>query len=237
MNSGKSKIKNTFQIFLLCVLILAAAVLFLFVAQGQPLLRWVTNPSSAQAKPEPSSSVSEVSQVDISQVWKKDWQLLLVNNEYALPENYQIELSNRYNLQMDQRILEPYAQMVSAAGKDGITLWLSSAYRSVDRQKTLYEQEIKQNENQGLSSQQAEEKAKEAVALPGHSEHNTGLAIDLNGVKPEFENDAAYAWLLQHAEEYGFILRYPKEKEDITKIMFEPWHYRYVGPEHAKKNE
>ena len=81
----------------------------------------------------------------------------------------------------------------------------------------------------------AEEVAEQSVARAGHSEHETGLAIDLNGVLETFADTEAYRWLQRHAYEYGFVLRYPEGKEEITGIRFEPWHFRYVGKEHARK--
>ncbi|MBQ7860248.1 MAG: M15 family metallopeptidase, partial [Faecalibacterium sp.] len=93
--------------------------------------------------------------------------------------------------------------------------------------------------NTGLDEAAATEKAKTVVTPPGCSEHNCGLAADINSpeyypLEEPFKNTKAYAWLCAHAEEYGFILRYPKDKEDITGIIYEPWHWRYVGVENAK---
>ena len=86
-----------------------------------------------------------------------------------------------------------------------------------------------------MTEEQAESEAEIAVARPGYSEHNTGLAIDFNGVSADFENTKEFQWLQEHGAEYGFIPRYPKGKEGITHIMYEPWHYRYVGVEAAKE--
>ena len=241
------KMKNTAALLLLCLLILASSILFLFIAQNEPMIHWVRTfmPSVSQA---PSSSEviessalestpaeSSVSAAELAKVWEKDSDLLLVNWEYGLPDQYKPNLVKAYDMEMDERLVEPYKQMAAAALKDDVTLWISSAYRAPELQKELLEREIKQNEQKGMSPEEAKEKAAIAVAQPGHSEHNTGLAIDVNGVRPEFEKEKGYEWMKQHAAEYGFILRYPREKEDITKIMFEPWHYRYVGKENAQK--
>ena len=86
-----------------------------------------------------------------------------------------------------------------------------------------------------MTENEAVEVADRAVQKPGYSEHNTGLAMDFNTVNDSFKNTNTYAWLMEHAEDYGFVLRYPEDKEDITGIMYEPWHFRYVGVEHAKK--
>lgn len=246
MRTGKPKLKNIGLLLVLCVLILITAVLFLFIAQGQPIFRWtvpqptVSEPasqSSLSSSPGASSSVSNPSEetTDLSGIWQQDSNLMLVNFQYGLPEGYKPKLTTAFDMEMDERIVEPYKAMVQAAAKDGITLWLSSAYRSPEKQQELFDREVQQNQSQGLSIEEASEQAMAAVARAGHSEHNTGLAIDVNGVRPEFEQEKGYLWLKEHAAEYGFILRYPKEKEEITKIMFEPWHFRYVGVDHARK--
>lgn len=248
MNQRHPKMKNTAALLLLCLLILASSVLFLFVAQNEPMVRWMrtflptVSVSSAASEAMESSALETSAQsesslpaADLAKVWEKDKDLILVNWQYGLPDQYKPNLVSAFDMEMDQRIVEPYRRMSAAAAKEGITFWISSAYRAPDLQKELLEREIKQNEQKGMSPEEAKEKAAIAVAEPGHSEHNTGLAIDVNGVRAEFEKEKGYEWLLQHAAEYGFILRYPKEKEDLTKIMFEPWHYRYVGKENAQK--
>jgi outer membrane receptor for Fe3+-dicitrate len=87
---------------------------------------------------------------------------------------------------------------------------------------------------QGYNRPEAEKLARKVVAAPGTSEHNLGIAVDFNGVKDDFYKTEEYKWLTEHADEYGFILRYTKEKQNITKKIYEPWHFRYVGKEHAK---
>ena len=125
-----------------------------------------------------------------------------------------------------------------AAAKDGVTIWMQSGYRSVDYQKNLYDKKTQYFRNKGLSEAEAKKQAANIVNPPGYSEHNCGLAADLNS--PEhtdltegFENTEAFRWLSAHAVEYGFILRYPKNAEAVTEITYEPWHWRYVGPENA----
>ena len=128
--------------------------------------------------------------------------------------------------------------MQAAAAKDGVDVRMQSGYRSVKYQTTLYNNKTQYYRNQGLSEAAAKAKAATIVNPPGYSEHNCGLAADLNS--PEhtsldtgFEKTAAFRWLSEHAVEYGFILRYPKEAEAVTEITYEPWHWRYVGPENA----
>ena len=120
--------------------------------------------------------------------------------------------------------------------KDGITnVWVQSAYRSVERQKELYDNKVNEYLKQGKTQEEAEKLTSEYINKPGSSDHNLGLAVDFNYVNNSFAELEAYDWLLENAEDYGFILRYPEDKEDITKIEYESWHWRYVGEEHAKK--
>ena len=126
----------------------------------------------------------------------------------------------------------------AAAARDGVDVRMQSGYRSVSYQKKLYDNKTQYYRDKGLSEAAAREKAAAIVNPPGYSEHNCGLAADLNS--PEhttldtgFADTAAFRWLCENAEQYGFILRYPKEAESVTGITYEPWHWRYVGPENA----
>ena len=127
-----------------------------------------------------------------------------------------------------------------AAAKDGVTVWMQSGYRSVKYQTSLYERKTKYYLDKGYDNATAKEKAAAVVNPPGYSEHNCGLAADLNspehtGLDEGFEKTAAFRWLCEHAGDYGFILRYPKDAEDKTEIIYEPWHWRYVGVENAAR--
>ena len=125
--------------------------------------------------------------------------------------------------------------MCKAAADDGVTLISVSAYRSYNYQNTLYKNRVERcKREEGLDDEAAKKKAATIVAVPGTSEHHLGLAVDINSVETSFENTAAFRWLQKHAADYGFIMRYAEDKQAITKIIYEPWHYRYVGVEHAK---
>ena len=133
-----------------------------------------------------------------------------------------------------------FLAMQKAAAADGVTVWMQSGYRSVKYQTSLYERKTKYYLDKGYDNATAKEKAAAVVNPPGYSEHNCGLAADLNspehtGLDEGFENTAAFRWLCEHAGDYGFILRYPKDAEDKTEIIYEPWHWRYVGVENAAK--
>lgn len=160
--------------------------------------------------------------------------LILVNYDHKLPAGFRPDLVTAYGFQMDRRVAAAYEEMDKAAAISGVSLWISSAYRSNERQQTLYSREVSDYEQTDSSTQEAETLAGESVARPGYSEHATGLALDLNGVRDDFDTTTAFQWLSAHAQDYGFVLRYPKNKQEITKIKYEPWHYRYVGVENAQ---
>ena len=162
-------------------------------------------------------------------------ELVLVNFDNKMPDGFKQKIVKKSDIYMDERIIEPFNKMQKDASKENLNIWISSGYRSMERQKVLYEKEIEAFSNTGLNHSDAVSKASKSVARPGYSEHNTGLALDLDGVLDSFNQTKEYEWLQLHAQDYGFVLRYPKDKQDITKIKFEPWHYRYVGVEHAKK--
>lgn len=169
----------------------------------------------------------------------KDRELVLVNLSHKMPDWYAPQLVNELGVQTDSSIVQPYRKMKSAASKDGISLWISSSYRSNQTQTRLFQQEVDEYSKKYPSREEAVTAAAKSVAKPGYSEHETGLAMDLNGVKDDFDQSDAFRWLNQHAQDYGFILRYPKDKQSVTMIKYEPWHFRYVGVENAKamKNE
>lgn len=166
-----------------------------------------------------------------------DWRLVLVNYENDIPENYTVDLTNidEYRA-VDSRIFDELIQMIKDMKKLGLSgIWIQSAYRSIDHQSELYLDKVNEYIAQGKTLEESEKLTGQVINKPKASEHNLGLAIDFNYVDYDFEKTKEYAWLLQNARNYGFILRYPKEKEDITKVNFEPWHWRYVGVEHALK--
>ncbi len=138
--------------------------------------------------------------------------ILLVNKEYALPEDYNPGMMKNCSLQ--------FSKMVAAAAEDGIELYMSSGFRSYDYQSAIY--------NNYVSVYGAEE-ADRFSAKPGHSEHQSGLAIDVNIIDQSFAGTPEAKWLAENAHRFGFIIRYPEGKEDITGYMYEPWHIRYLG--------
>ena len=168
------------------------------------------------------------------------WNLQLINASHALPEDFDITLHTLQNgLSVDERIYDSLAELINAGNGQGLHLIICSAYRPMDRQIELFEQEIANYQAAGNDYETAYNLAKTAVAVPGTSEHTLGLAVDICALDYQildegFEDTPEGTWLRENAHEYGFILRYPKDKQDITGIMYEPWHFRYVGKEHAQ---
>ncbi|MGN1195276.1 MAG: D-alanyl-D-alanine carboxypeptidase family protein [Acutalibacteraceae bacterium] len=166
------------------------------------------------------------------------WNLIVVNASREIPEGYVPQLKEILGCgkYLDYRVAPHYEDMYYAAKKDGITLTPYSAYRTYERQKNNYNNLTNQYMSQyGLSREEAAKKAATVILPPGTSEHNLGLAMDICNTYDSFAYTKEYAWLQEHAHEYGFILRYTKEKQSITGIVPEPWHWRYVGVEYAKK--
>lgn len=169
--------------------------------------------------------------------------LVLVNKEYSLPHDYvpadliipdipfsfgDLDIPKRY---MREEAAKAVEEMFTAAENDGIIFYGVSAFRPYEYQLTLFNDEVKEK---------GEEKAIQAVARPGQSEHQTGLTIDITSESVQFQITQQFGetkegkWVEEHAHEFGFIIRYPKGKEEITKYQYEPWHIRYVGKKVAK---
>ena len=188
------------------------------------------NTSNSTETNNPTDNTGNTIQVD-------DWRIRLVNYDNLLPADFEVELANiDETRQFDARAIDYLTDMLNDMRKDGIVnIWVQSAYRSVARQKELYDNKMNEYLEEGKTQEEAQKLTEEYINKPGSSDHNLGLAVDFNYVDNSFTETDAYKWLLKNAENYGFILRYPKDKEDITKIEYESWHWRYVGKEHAKK--
>ena len=168
------------------------------------------------------------------------WNLTLVNPWTPLPEDYSFtkkELSNGHAV--DERCYPDLQAMMDACRAAGNSPLICSSYRSYEKQQSLYQSKVDRLIAQGYSREQSETEAGKAVALPGTSEHQLGLAVDIvdlanQNLDSSQEDTAVQKWLMEHSWEYGFILRYPNEKSDLTGIIYEPWHYRYVGKDAAE---
>jgi D-alanyl-D-alanine carboxypeptidase len=141
------------------------------------------------------------------------------------------ELSNGQSV--DTRIYPALQEMFDAARGDGVYPVVVSGYRSAEKQQGLLDDKIAEYRAEGCSIEEATIKAEEWVAIPGTSEHQLGIAVDINADGVNSAGFEVYDWLEDNAHKYGFILRYPADKTDITEIIYELWHYRYVGIEAA----
>lgn len=181
---------------------------------------------------EPSPAIVEVQEVP-------GWSLILVNPWNSLPEGYQVPLMDLGGGErIDSRCYHELQDMLDACRAAGLEPLICSAYRSQQTQEKLFANQVEQWTSQGYSLEKAQAEAGKVVAVPGTSEHQLGLAVDLVDVSNQMldesqEDTPVQRWLMENSWKYGFILRYPNQKSDITGIIYEPWHYRYVGKETA----
>lgn len=195
------------------------------------------------APAEPEEEPEEPVKGELETAFEKEkgsFNLILANVDNPLPDGFDVETEVVQNgFRMDKRVAGVARQMIDDAEADGVDLMLCSGYRSIEKQTSLFEAQKEEYIEQGKSEQEAEELTANAIAIPGTSEHHTGLAADIvtptyQNLNEGFEDTDAFKWLDENAWKYGFILRFPKDKEEQTKIMYESWHYRYVGKIHAK---
>lgn len=169
-----------------------------------------------------------------------DWKLLLVNPWNPVPANYTVSLTLLKNgLSVDERCYPALQDMMDDCRAAGLSPVICSAYRTQEKQETLFNNRVKSLVSQGYAKADAQAEAAKAVAVPGTSEHQLGLAVDLVDLNNQHldesqESTPVQKWLMENSWRYGFILRYPNEKSEITGIVYEPWHYRYVGVEAAR---
>ncbi|MBD5496057.1 MAG: M15 family metallopeptidase [Lachnospiraceae bacterium] len=166
----------------------------------------------------------------------EEWNLILVNAWNEIPEDYNVTLTELSNGQMiDSRIYPCLQDMFDAMREDGIYPIVREGYRTADEQQRILDDKVMAFIREGYSKSRAKRLAETWVAIPGTSEHQLGIAVDINADKEKSSNEEVYEWLAENAYKYGFILRYPQDKEDITGTAYEPWHYRYVGEEAAEE--
>ncbi|MCR4923558.1 MAG: M15 family metallopeptidase [Lachnospiraceae bacterium] len=168
-----------------------------------------------------------------------DWNLILVNKQNFIPKDFDTELAELPDGHLvDKRIVPYLEEMFEAAEREGAPLAICSAYRNYSYQAGLFEKKIRKCVKEGQSYLEAYRNAAFEVTIPGSSEHSLGLALDIvseaySTLDSGFEATKQGQWLRENCAKYGFILRYPKEKEYITGITYEPWHFRYVGRDNA----
>ena len=239
----ESKIKETKKLKLIIILVLIFSISIItigiigIISSRYKKMEKENNEERSEVL-EVNSQSEENNSIEVVVPAKKeitDWRLRLVNKENPLPKDYKIELSNiDKTRQFDKRAIGELNNMLKDMKARGVqNVWVQSAYRSVEYQQNLYDKSINKYLKQGKSIEEAEALTLEYLNKPRESEHNLGLAVDFNNVDERFENTKAYEWLNKNAEDYGFILRYPEDKANITGIEYEPWHWRYVGKENA----
>ena len=222
MGRYKKKKSPTKKLLLFLVLVILGSWIF---RNGAELITQEENP------------ILDTLQIGINQAdTSSDWNLILVNRTHRIPKNYEMELTELSNGQkVDSRIYPELQAMFDAARADGLQLFVREGYRTSEEQQQILDEKIAAFENEGNSRKEAKELAKEWVAVPGTSEHELGLSVDINANTSVSSRDSVYTWLAENAHSYGFIKRYPSDKTEITGINNEPWHYRYVGKETAEE--
>lgn len=176
---------------------------------------------------------------------ERDWALYVIGNKYPLPDDFALNTKTVTGERLlDERCADQAIKMLNDASQQNVGLFVTSSYRSSQKQAENLQSYINTLMGQGYSEEEATVQAQKEIALPGCSEHNAGLAMDIvsdnywndhTDLDESFEKLPQFDWLIANSWKYGFILSYPKGKEDITGIIYEPWHYRYVGLEHAER--
>lgn len=169
------------------------------------------------------------------------WCLILTNAEYPVPEDYEVELEAIPGTEqsVDKRIYEPLMTMIGDMKAQGLSPIVCSGYRTLDKQEKLFNRKVLSFVKAGHTKEESYNLARQTISIPGSGEHCLGLAVDFytrryHKLERAFEDTPESKWLVEHAQDYGFVMRYGENKTDITGIQYEPWHYRYVGVEAAK---
>lgn len=227
--SKRSRHRKNFTILLLLLVVFGLLWnyrnnLFLSEVQPERYISDVTNKPTDKPTDKPIVNPPD----------ETEWSLILVNRWNAIPEEYEVDLTELSNGQsVDTRIYSALQKMFDAARADGIYPVAASGYRTAEKQQILMDEKIAAYMAEGYSASKAKAEAEMWVAIPGKSEHQLGIAVDINADGVKSNGNEVYEWLNQNSYRFGFILRYPPDKTEITGVSSEPWHYRYVGIEAA----
>jgi D-alanyl-D-alanine carboxypeptidase len=241
-----------FAVLALALFFIGQAFLFKTPRPKDPLDTADTSQPSTPAAlqsgtPVPSESVMGVATVKPENTNGKnnmagsDWRFILVNPTASLPADFTVKLMQLKNGHaVDERCYPDLQQMMDDCRAEGLQPLICSSYRTNEKQQKLFDNKVNNLISQGYSSDEAREKAAAVIAVPGTSEHQTGLAVDMVDISNQNLDESqattpVQKWLTKNSWKYGFILRYPAEKTGVTGISYEPWHYRYVGKEAAKE--
>ncbi len=164
------------------------------------------------------------------------WMTILVNSSNPVPDGYEVpEFTELRNSQkIDSRAYPELQKMFDDARSEGHSPYITSSYRSREDQQALFDEKVQELIDEGKTPEQAQVEASSYVATPGTSEHETGLAIDIASDAGDEAQNALWTWLIDNSYKYGYIIRYPEDKADITGVNYEPWHLRYVGVDAAQ---
>ena len=243
-------------IAMLSVLVIIGGVLFVvrlgqgeefFTSQSTPQLAEEANTGlekppggtypamEEQAAASPSPEAIAGITVDVGCPFFEAEMPILVNRHNLIPEDHDPDLvSIGDGHYLNRRAAAAWEAMRAAAASDGINLWIISAYRSHERQTYNFNNSVQFHVDAGRTPEEAHTITAGYIAVPGTSEHTLGMAIDLNSIDAAFEHTPEFEWLIENAANFGYIFRYPREATEITGINFEPWHFRYVGSNHAR---
>lgn len=243
---GAKRKRNALLALLILVLTLCGCIAVFYIStRGENLQSDSSSPPPTHivtASPErtlasPTPEITPDRTPDITPDIKMEetpWNLILVNKWNSIPDDYDVELTELSNGQLvDERIYPALQEMFDAARSEGVYPVVVSGYRSAEKQQRLMDEKISEYRAEGNSAEAAAAKAEAWVAVPGTSEHQLGIAVDINADGVNSAGHQVYEWLEQNAYKFGFICRYPAEKTAITGVANEPWHYRYVGIEAA----
>lgn len=238
MNEKKTLKRTKFYtLLILLILLIILPLIIIYIANAMEDSIKVTGRGMGEDTTVKHQDKTDLSLLDV----REDWMLTLVNRENPLLDSYFPKLEKLQNgLEFDARAIDQLNLMLSDARAQGLSPVVCSAYRSIEYQQKLYENQVNKEISKGLNRQEAEIEASKTIAYPGTSEHNLGLAVDIVSIDYQILDEKQaeteeIKWLIEHCKEYGFILRYPKDKINITGVIYEPWHFRYVGIEAAKE--
>lgn len=258
-NKGKNTRKSRKRLKMLCIVAAAICIMAGLVLQGGvskasslediDAIPYQSQDMKTQVKARDSGSSETLSQQNIQKLRHnktnrpetRDWNLILVNPRHKLPHDFSVDLIELKNGHaVDRRAYPALQAMMDDARSQGLSPLICSSYRTREKQQELYTRQVSAYMERGYERKEALKEAGKWVARPGHSEHQTGLALDIVSQAYQLldknqENTPEQRWLMKNAYRYGFILRYPEDKTQLTGIGYEPWHYRYVGKKAAKE--
>lgn len=249
-DKGIKKTTNFIILLLLCIIILLGAIATMKIGKGDnaalPYLKEyfdskISNKNADIEARKNSSAHSDVLPKDSANESNEDWKLLLVNKNHPVPEGFTVNLETLSNGHaIDERVYPDLQRMMNDARAAGLFPYICASYRTQEDQIKLFDTDVRKYKAEGYSEEEAKVKAASWVAVPGTSEHQLGLALDIVASKypvldKQQEQTPEQIWLMKNSYKYGFILRYPSSKSEITGIGYEPWHYRYVGKEAAEE--